>query len=148
MKIWMVASALLTVLLVVGCQKKDDGPAPGGGCPAGTASAPFYGGQCVTVGQCPPGLVQAPSQASMCADVRTGAVVQPQTCGVGYILTVNGCLPQCPGQPGRALYGNTCMDAVSGSGTGTNWNTGNTGYNMNPYGFPNANPWGGMYRYY
>ena len=74
---------------------------------------------------------------------QTGVVSGPQQCGSGYVLTANGCAPQCPGQPGKGLVANACIDAVSGySNNYNNYNYGGTygnGYYGNgyyqPYGY-------------
>lgn len=155
MKTLIIAFAMLTLVLSIGCAKKDDG---GGGPPAGPvcgSNAVFSSAfnTCLSQGQCPPGLAVNPQQPTMCADIRTGMNVSPQQCGVGFFLTPTGggCYAQGPCPQGQVLRGDVCVGAVSGSSgtwqqqmpTGSQFNQNGGGYN--PYGNAPFNPYSAYY---
>lgn len=155
---WMVVSTLaLLGAIAIGCAKKDDGPAPAGGCPAAHIGTSIG---CMPQAQCPPGLVQSNTNAAMCMNPQTLQAVTTQVCTSGQVLTMAGCLTECEGKPGYGNYGvGACLKGVSGSQYGIYSNSYNSqgqyipGYQYQPtygqqyYGY--GNPYAGYgYRYW
>lgn len=143
-KLLLIFFSVMSVTLMIGCQK-DEGAAEVVPCGPGHYVAPAYGNQCLPQAQCQPGYVQNPTQPSMCMHMYTGASGGTQQCGAGYVLTTNGCLPQCPNQPGKGLLGNSCVDGISGGYNG--------GYQQYPYGggyygYPYQQPYQPYYPYF
>lgn len=115
MKKLFVMITVIGSALVIGCQK-DEGQAEAVACGPGHFVTPAYGSLCLPQAQCQPGYVQNPTQPSMCMHMYTGASGGTQQCGAGFVLTSKGCLPQCPNQPNRGLFAETCIDAIHGGG--------------------------------
>lgn len=68
----------------------------------------------------------------MCADARTGMIVETQRCGTGFVLTTEGCGRPCPSNPTQGLIGSACMPGISGPAGYYNINQQNGGYNQQP----------------
>ncbi len=144
--------AMIMSAVIAGCQKKDDSAPPAGpSCLAGQLFS-TYANNCVAVGQCPRGLVQNYAQPSMCMNPQTGENVMTQQCGTGYVLTVNGCVPPCPGRPGWGLSSNACIEGISvggyynqgqqqQQGTGQQMPYYNNNYYQQQQGYPYSNPY-------
>jgi len=132
MKALIYALTTVMMMFVVACQK-DEGGEAAITCPPGHYVTPAWGNQCLPQAQCPAGSVRHPTQLSMCMNIYTGDTIGQQQCGVGYVLTSEGCLKQCPDRPGWGLYGPTCIQGINPSGYNYNYPYGQTPYWQMPY---------------
>lgn len=136
MKALIYVLTSVTMMFVVACQKDEGGQAAAAPCPPGHYATPAWANQCLPQDQCPAGSVRHPTQLSMCMNIYTGEIIGQQQCGVGYVLTSEGCLKQCPDRPGWGLYGPTCIQGVNPYNSGYNYPYGQMPYWQNPYQYP------------
>jgi hypothetical protein len=134
---------VLSSLALIACQKKkDDAPAGPVGCQQSHTFSPGLG-QCTYNGHCQLGFVQHPVQPTMCADVRTGAVVETQRCATGYILSTSGCVLPCPTNRNLAFVNGACVEPASPVSGYFNINqqNGAAGFQQPAWQtYPNSNP--------
>lgn len=126
--------AAVAAVMLIACQKKDDGgksaATPAGNCGSGYVYSSQYG--CLQQGNCPSGQGLYNNQCTL----ATGNI---GNCSSGQVYTQYGCLAQgnCPS--GQARYGNQCVMAYNPGGNQYCVN-GNCNYNgQNGYNYQYQN---------